>query len=32
VPPNSSTLSRINAGGVSAAAVTAHPHPDDGNR
>jgi hypothetical protein len=32
VPPNASTLSRINAGGVSAAAVTAHPHPDDGNR
>ena len=32
VPPNSATLSRINAGGVSAAAATAHPHIDDGNR
>jgi hypothetical protein len=32
VPPNASTLSRINAGGVSAATVTAHPHMDDANR
>jgi hypothetical protein len=32
VAPNASTLSRINGGGVSAAAVTAHPHIDDGNR
>jgi len=32
VPPNASTLSRVSGGGISAAAVTAHPHADDANR
>jgi hypothetical protein len=32
VPPSAATLSRTSATGVSAAAATAHPHIDDGNR